>query len=71
MSSVLGLELSCAMALLESEGYTVDTLEISSKKGVAGNESRVLRERALPLEPSQPKRICLTYAVFSTDVSQS
>ncbi len=71
MSSVLGLELLAAVALLEQEGYTVVTTEVSSKKGVAGNERRVIRERSLPDEPGQPKRICLTYAVFSTDVSQS
>lgn len=71
MSGVLGLELSTAVALLEKEGYTVVTVEVSSKKGVAGNERRVVRERVLPAEPGQPKRICLTYAVFQTDVGQS
>ncbi len=71
MKSVLGLELAAAVALLEKEGYTVITMEVSSKKGVPGNERRVVRERALPEEPEQPKRICLTYAVFQTDVSQS
>ncbi|HWR22766.1 MAG TPA: hypothetical protein VN366_04740 [Feifaniaceae bacterium] len=70
MISVLGLELSAAKALLEKEGYAVVTAEVSSKKGVPGNERRVVRERKLPEEPGQPGRICLTYAVFRTDVGQ-
>ncbi len=71
MKSVLGLELSAAVAILESEGYAVTVMEVSSKKGVSGNERRVIRERTLDVEPGLPKRICLTYAVFQTDVIQS
>ena len=71
MISVLGLPLSEAVALLEAEGYAVETVEVSSKKGVQGNERRIVRQKELPVLPGGPKRICLTYAVFLTDVGQS
>ena len=71
MISVLGLPFSEAVALLEAEGYAVETVEVSSKKGVQGNERRIVRQKELPVLPGGPKRICLTYAVFLTDVGQS
>lgn len=71
MINVLGLALSQAVSLLEAEGYAVETVEVSSKKGVQGNERRVVRQQALPVLSGGPKRICLTYAVFLTDVGQS
>ena len=45
MRNVEGLELSLAVAALESEGMAVKTVEVSSRKGVNGNERRVVRAR--------------------------
>lgn len=67
--SVLGLELSRAVRRLTEEGYEVETLEVRSRKGVLGNERRVIREQALPAAGGRP-RVCLTYAVFSTAVEE-
>ncbi len=63
MTDVLGLELARAKDLLAREGYEVAAAQVSSKKGIAGNEARVVRVR-------RTGELCveLTYAVFKTDV---
>lgn len=68
MISVLGYELSRAIDLLQQAGCTVETAEVSSRKGQPGNERRVIREQMLALPAGDTPRICLTYAVFSTVV---
>ena len=62
MSDVLGYELAAAVAILEREGFSVETEEARSRKGMPGNERRVIRQRVIDDE----KRVCLTYAVFQT-----
>lgn len=59
--SVLGFELEHARTLLEAAGYTVTVQEVRSRKGLEGNERRVVRQRFLGEE-----RVDLTYAVFKT-----
>ncbi|HWQ58726.1 MAG TPA: hypothetical protein VN540_06865 [Clostridia bacterium] len=63
MTDVLGFELHRATELLAREGYAVSCAQISSKKGVPGNEARVVRVR-------RTGDFCveLTWAVFKTDV---
>lgn len=63
MTDVLGFELHNAMDILAREGYAVTCAQVSSKKGVIGNEERVVRVRR-----SGDFFIELTYAVFRTDV---
>lgn len=63
--SVLGFELSAAVLQLEREGYLVITQEVRSKKGMPGNERRVVRET-----PINEKTVCLTYALFQTQILQ-
>lgn len=63
MSDVLGRELHDAMDKLAREGYAVSCAEVSSRKGVLGNEVRVVRVRQ-----TGDRAIELTYAVFKTDV---
>lgn len=61
MISVLGLELGQAVELLKSLGYETDCIEVRSRKGLAGNEARVVRQRI------SGGRAELTYAIFKTD----
>ncbi len=63
MTDVLGYELNTAMEILAREGYDVACAQVSSRKGVAGNQKRVVRVR-----PAGESIIELTYAVFKTDV---
>jgi hypothetical protein len=63
LRNVEGLELSLAVAALESEGMAVKTVEVSSRKGVNGNERRVVRARQTGENSAE-----LTYAVFKTSV---
>ena len=42
MISVLGYELGRAKELLEAEGYSVRCVETRSRKGLNGNEKRVI-----------------------------
>jgi len=63
LTDVLGYELHVALDILAREGDDVACVEVSSKKGVAGNQKRVVRVRRtgdLQLE--------VTWAVFRTDV---
>ncbi|MEL7607942.1 MAG: hypothetical protein AAGU74_00370 [Bacillota bacterium] len=66
MIDVLGFELSRAAQMLRASGYEVCCLEVKSRKGVAGNEARVIRQR-----PLSDGRIELAYSVFKTDVAYS
>ena len=45
MRNVEGLELSAAINALEADGIQVTTLEVSSRKGVDGDERRVVRAK--------------------------
>lgn len=63
MSGVLGRKLHDAMDKLAREGYAVSCAEVSSRKGVLGNQARVVRVRQ-----TGDCAIELTYAVFKTDV---
>ena len=62
MISVLGYELSRAEEILRAEGFSVFSEEVRSRKGICGNEARVVRERLIG-----DREILLTYAVFKTD----
>ena len=62
MISVLGYELSRAEEMLRAKGFSVRTEEVRSRKGLCGNEARVVRERMIG-----DREILLTYAVFKTD----
>ena len=70
MSGVLGFELSHAIAIMELAGFEVLTREVKSRKGVQGNERRVVREQKLPCSSDGKPQICLTYAVFCTQVNE-
>ncbi len=67
---MLGFELARAVTLLEQTGYEVETQEVRSRKGLAGNERRVVRQRIMPSSADGQPRICLTYAVFCTQVAE-
>lgn len=60
---VLGMELEKAKAYLAAQGYRVTEKEVRSKKGVPGNEARVIRVRETAAESVE-----LCYAVFKTNV---
>ncbi len=63
MTDVLGLELQCASHILTREGYCVTCTEVSSRKGVAGNEARVIRVCSLG-----GNGVELAWSLFKTDV---
>lgn len=63
MTCVLGWELSRACAALEAEGFTVRCVSVSSRKGVKGNESRVIRQRQIGTDAVE-----LVCSVFKTDL---
>jgi len=63
LTDVLGWELSRAVAALEAEGFAVSTVGVSSRKGVKGNESRVIRQRRKGDAEAE-----LTFSVFKTDL---
>lgn len=62
MISVLGYELSRAEEMLRAEGFHVECEEVRSRKGLCGNESRVVRQRL-----TGDREVTLTYAIFKTD----
>ncbi|MBO4879906.1 MAG: hypothetical protein J5544_06565 [Clostridia bacterium] len=67
MTQVLGLELEKAAAILESEGFLVETVEARSLKGVEGADSkRVIRQ--LLLEGRDVPTVQLVYSGFKTAV---
>jgi len=61
LTAVLGYELERARALLEAEGYSVSCVETRSRKGIEGNEARVVRQR------EANGAVELTYSIFKTD----
>lgn len=63
MRNVEGLELTAAISALEAEGIHADTVEVSSRKGVDGNERRVVR--AIQTGENSAE---LTFAVFKTRI---
>ena len=63
LDSVLGLELQLACDLLEAEGYRVQTQELRSRKGLDGNEARVIR-----VCPHDGGSVELCWSLFKTDL---
>lgn len=58
------MELTDAVRALENEGHTVCAVQTASRKGVAGDQKRVVRHRVMP-----NGSIELVYSVFKTDYS--
>lgn len=72
MTDTVGLELSEALRRLEAEGIECVTVEVSSRKGVRGNEARVIRQRAIKSnETGSIVKAELCFSVFKTDVDYS
>lgn len=63
MRNVEGLELSAAINALEADGIQVTTIEVSSRKGVDGDERRVVRDKQTGKNSAE-----LTFAVFKTRI---
>ena len=63
MRNVEGLELSAAIEALEADGICVSTIEVSSRKGVDGDERRVERAKQTGENSAE-----LTFAVFKTRI---
>lgn len=63
MRNVEGLELSAAINALEADGIQVTTLEVSSRKGVDGDERRVVSAKQTGENSAE-----LTFAVFKTRI---
>lgn len=61
--NVLGLPLYEALGLLEAGGYSVTVKEVRSKKGLDGDECRVVR-----VTDDGNRNVCVTYAIFQTNV---
>ncbi len=59
--TVLGYELERARALLEAEGFSVSCTETRSRKGLNGNEKRVIRQH---IDGHSAE---LVWALFKTD----
>ena len=64
MTDVLGWELTAARTALEAEGFAVRVISVSSRKGLAGNESRIIRQRQ-----TAAAEVELTCSVFKTDLN--
>lgn len=65
MTNVVALELEVAVSILHSEGYTVETVETRSKKGVPGSDARrVIRQ--LELTDRETPCVQLVFAEFKT-----
>lgn len=65
MTNVLGYPLDAAIRLLKAEGYDVRTDEVHCRKGVQGDDLRVLRQIS-----QDARTVCLTYAGFLTQPQQ-
>ena len=63
MRNVEGLELSAAINALEADGICVSTIEVSSRKGVDGDERRVVCAKQTGENSAE-----LTFAVFKTRI---
>ena len=61
--AVLGMELAKAKAYLAALGYCAIEKEVRSRKGVPGNEARVIRARETAADCVE-----LCYAIFQTNV---
>lgn len=66
MTNVLGFPLEQAIAILEREGYAVETVETRSRKGVEGDSRRVVR--CLPLHERSVPTVQLVFCEFKTNV---
>ena len=66
MTGLLGLPLEKAAAMLEAEGYRVETVEARSRKGVNGDSLRVIRVLKL-----DEKTVQITYSEFLTNVNRA
>lgn len=64
MTDVLGWELQRACAQLQQEGFTVCCVCVMSRKGMKGNEARIVRQRR-----KGETEVELAYSVFKTDVN--
>ena len=64
MSPVLGWRLDDAAAYLTGEGYSVETVEGSSKKGTDGSDVRVIS-----LKQPDEHSVVLYYARFVTELT--
>jgi hypothetical protein len=66
LTSVLGFPLDDAVAALAKEGFSVDTVEVRSRKGVAGgSEARVVRQRM------NGRNATLYYSIFKTQPNEA
>ncbi len=61
--SVLGMELGLARERLEAEGYKVKCCELRSRKGINGDNERVIRVRECG-----ENSVELCWSLFKTDV---
>lgn len=66
MTGLLGLPPEKAAAMLEVEGYRVETVEARSRKGVNGDSLRVIRVLKL-----DEKTVQITYSEFLTNVNRA
>ena len=66
MTGLLGLPPEKAAAMLEAEGYRVETGEARSRKGVNGDSLRVIRVLKL-----DEKTVQITYSEFLTNVNRA
>lgn len=66
MTRLLGLPPEKAAAILEAEGYRVETVEARSRKGVNGDSLRVIRVLKL-----DEKTVQITYSEFLTNVNRA
>lgn len=66
MTGLLGLPPEKAAAILEAEGYRVETVEARSRKGVNGDSLRVIRVLKL-----DEKNVQITYSEFLTNVNRA
>lgn len=64
MSTVVGLRLDDALSYLVGEGYTVKTVEVSSKKGTDGTDARVISQKQL-----DEHSVVLYFAYFVTELT--
>ena len=66
MTGLLGLPPEKAAAILEAEGYRVETVEARSRNGVNGDSLRVIRVLKL-----DEKTVQITYSEFLTNVNRA
>ena len=66
MTGLLGSPPEKAAAILEAEGYRVETVEARSRKGVNGDSLRVIRVLKL-----DEKTVQITYSEFLTNVNRA